>query len=41
MDALQKKKTWELVDLPSSKKPLGCKWVFAVKFKVDGFLEQY
>ena len=25
MDALQKKKTWELVDLPSGKKPVGCK----------------
>ena len=37
MDALQKNKTWELVDLPSSKKPVGYKWVFAVKFKVDDF----
>ena len=28
MDALQKNETWELVYLPSSKKPMGCKWVF-------------
>ena len=41
MDALQKNKTWELVDLPSRKKPMGYKWVFAVKFKVDGSLEWY
>ena len=33
--------TWELVDLPSGKKPVGYKWVFAVKFKVDGSLERY
>ena len=41
MDALQKNETSELVDLPSGKKPVGCKWVFAVKFKGDGFLEWY
>ena len=41
MDALQKNKTWELVDLPNGKKPMGCKWVFVVKFKGDGFLERY
>ena len=41
MDALQKNETWELVDLPSGKKPVSCKWVFAVKFKGDGSLERY
>ena len=41
MDALQKNETWELVDLPSGKKPVGCKWVFAVKFKGDDSLERY
>ena len=39
MDALQMNETWELVDLPSGKKPAGCKWVFVVKFKGDGSLE--
>ena len=39
MDALQKNKTWELVDLPIGKKPMGCKLVFVVKFKGDGSLE--
>ena len=33
MVALKKNETWELVNLPSGKKPVGCKWVFAVKFK--------
>ena len=41
IDALQKNETWELVYLPSGKKIVGCKWVFAVKIKGDGSLEQY
>ena len=41
MDALQKNETWELVDLPSGKKLVGCKWVFAVKFKGDDSLKKY
>ena len=41
MDALQKNETWELVYLPSGKKPVSCKWVFALKFKGDGSLERY
>ena len=41
MDALEKNGTWELVDLPKGKKPVGCKWVFAVKLKADGSLERY
>ena len=39
MDALQKNKTWELVYLPSGKKPIGCKWVLAVISKGEGSLE--
>ena len=31
MEALQKNCTWELVDLPKGKRPVGCKWVFTVK----------
>ena len=41
MDALEKNKTWELVELPRGKKPVGCKWVFTVKYKADGTLERY
>ena len=41
MDALQNNKTWKLIYLPSGNKPVGCKWVSAVKFKGDGSLEQY
>ena len=41
MDALEKNKTWDLVELPQGKKIVGCKWVFTVKYKVDGSLERY
>lgn len=34
-------KTWVLSDLPLGKKPIGCKWVYKVKFKADGTLDKY
>jgi hypothetical protein len=34
--ALEENHTWTLVDLPSHKTPIGCKWVYKVKFKSDG-----
>ena len=41
MAALEKNQTWELVDLPKGKRPIGCKWVFTVKYKFDESLERY
>ena len=41
MGALEKNKTWDLVELPPRKKLVGCKWVFIVKHKADGSLERY
>ena len=42
MKALEKNKTWELVDLPARKRLVECKWVYyIVKYKVDGSLERY
>ncbi|CAL5418427.1 unnamed protein product [Camellia sinensis] len=41
MQALSKNNTWELVSLPSGKKPVGCKWVFTIKQKADGTIERY
>ena len=31
MDALYSHGTWELVTLPPSKSPIGCRWVYTVK----------
>lgn len=41
MRALEKNQTWELVDLPPRKTPVGCRWVFVVKYKVDDSVERY
>lgn len=32
--------TWDLVDLPPGKKPIGSKWVYKVKLKSNGSLER-
>ncbi|RVX05233.1 Retrovirus-related Pol polyprotein from transposon TNT 1-94 [Vitis vinifera] len=39
--ALEKNGTWEVMNLPRGKKPVGCKWVFTVKYKADGTVERY
>ena len=36
MQALDDNGTWDLVSLPTSKKVIGCRWMFAVKFNTDG-----
>src|ERR1044072_6394809 len=41
MEALEKNSTWELVSLPNGKKPVGCKWVYTIKYKADGSIERY
>ena len=32
-ESLMENETWELVKLPSSHKPTGCKWVFTKSYK--------
>ena len=41
MKSLQKNKTWELVECPSGKKPVGCRWIYAVKYKADGSIKRF
>ncbi|KAK3038414.1 hypothetical protein RJ639_030580 [Escallonia herrerae] len=36
IQALDDNHTWDLVNLPEGKKALRCKWVYTVKFDVDG-----
>jgi Reverse transcriptase (RNA-dependent DNA polymerase) len=41
MNALEKNETWEITDLPVGKKPVGCKWVYTVKYDAHGKIERY
>lgn len=41
MSALEQMGTWELVQKPKGKVPVGCKWVFTVKYRSDGSIERY
>jgi hypothetical protein len=41
MKTLPKNKTCDLVKLPNGKKVVGCKWVFTIKHKADGYMERY
>ena len=40
-NALKANNTWVMCSLPPSKVPIGCKWIYKVKLKADGFVERY
>ena len=41
MKSFQKNETWELVDRPPGKKPVGCWWVYIMKHKAYGTIERF
>ncbi|KAG7547628.1 Zinc finger CCHC-type [Arabidopsis suecica] len=41
MDSIMGNNTWFLTDLPPGCKPLGCKWIFKKKMKVDGTIDKF
>jgi len=41
LKALTDNHTWDLVPLPSHRKPIGCKWVYKIKYRIDGSIERY
>jgi hypothetical protein len=41
MRSLQKNSTWEVVELPAGKVPVGCRWVFTIKHKANGTIERF
>jgi hypothetical protein len=41
MEALEKNNTWEVVELPKGKEPVGCKWVYTIKQNPDGKVDRY
>ena len=41
MNAIEKNKTWRLVDLPRGKEAIGLKWIYKSKFNADGSLQKH
>jgi Reverse transcriptase (RNA-dependent DNA polymerase) len=39
--ALAKNKTWDVVQLPQNKKPVGCRWIYKIKYNSNGSIERY
>lgn len=40
-ESILKNKTWDLVELPECKQPIGYKWIYKPKFKEDGSIDKY
>jgi hypothetical protein len=39
--ALEENNTWSFTSLPVGHYPIGCKWVFKVKYQSDTSIERY
>nr|XP_016436848.1 PREDICTED: uncharacterized protein LOC107762959 [Nicotiana tabacum] len=40
-EVLEANHTWTIVELPAGKKPIGCNWVYKIKYKADGTIVRY
>jgi hypothetical protein len=38
---IEKNQTWELVDMPTHKQPIGVKWVYRTKLNADGTINKH
>lgn len=41
LQALEANQSWSMVSLPPGQRPIGCKWVFKIKYKSDGTIDRY
>jgi len=40
-DSIMKNETWELIELPENKVPIGSKWLYKTKFNAYGSIDNY
>jgi len=41
LSALESNNTWSICSLPPGKTPIGCKWVYKIKYRSDGNIERH
>ena len=41
MRTVEKNGTWEVVERPCEERPVGCRWIYTVKYQFDGTLDRY
>jgi hypothetical protein len=41
MRAVAENGTWDLVDAPAGVKPIGCKWMYKIKYNSDGMINRH
>ena len=41
IQALEANNTWQLVNLPAHKHAIGCRWIYRIKYKLDGTVDRY
>lgn len=41
ISAFESNHTWELITLPSNKHPIGCKWIYTIKYHANGSIERF
>lgn len=41
IESMKENKTWNLVELPSDRKAIGCKWIFKIKMDSSGKISRY
>ena len=39
-ESIMENNTWELIEFPKHKNPIGCKWIYKPKFKSDGGIDK-
>jgi hypothetical protein len=41
INALEANNTWTIIDFPPNKHPIGCKWIYKIKYKANGEIKHY